>query len=221
VSVTADNRSRQSTESRNDRLLAEITHDIEQSRGDTRFAAIRDALELAEHGRKLDDAERNKSGFAWRARRVAYSCDACDHVFTDGDVVYRKWYGGHRMFAALGEYEAARLMSICDDCVDKMHESWRAAAAEPVPCDGGCGVLVSGFPGWNVMSGANRERYYRTCSEHCSHVAQRERRLVHHDERICASCKEPFVPKRSDARYCSHRCRVAAHRRRRKAEDDR
>jgi hypothetical protein len=28
----------------------------------------------------------------------------------------------------------------------------------------------------------------------------------------CAHCGEPFTPARSDARYCSGRCRVAAHR---------
>lgn len=31
----------------------------------------------------------------------------------------------------------------------------------------------------------------------------------------CEHCHEPFVPTRSDARYCSTRCRVAAHRSRR------
>jgi hypothetical protein len=29
---------------------------------------------------------------------------------------------------------------------------------------------------------------------------------------ICAGCGTSFVPKRSDARFCSGRCRVAAHR---------
>ena len=30
---------------------------------------------------------------------------------------------------------------------------------------------------------------------------------------VCANCGDEFTPARSDARYCSTRCRVAAHRR--------
>jgi hypothetical protein len=35
--------------------------------------------------------------------------------------------------------------------------------------------------------------------------------------RPCERCGEPFTPTRSDARFCSGRCRVAAHRQREKA----
>ncbi|CCH76900.1 hypothetical protein BN12_1510013 [Nostocoides japonicum T1-X7] len=34
-------------------------------------------------------------------------------------------------------------------------------------------------------------------------------------ERLCAACGEAFAPRRTDARYCSGRCRVRAHRARR------
>lgn len=43
--------------------------------------------------------------------------------------------------------------------------------------------------------------------EDCDHSALRVDR-----SRMCAHCAVPFTPARSDARYCSVRCRVAAHR---------
>jgi hypothetical protein len=39
-----------------------------------------------------------------------------------------------------------------------------------------------------------------------------ERRRVVHAETTCVRCDKPFVPTRSDALYCSNRCRQAAHR---------
>lgn len=48
------------------------------------------------------------------------------------------------------------------------------------------------------------------CSE--SHAKPRQKPRVQHDPMPCAHCGEDFTPKRSDARYCSGKCRVAAHR---------
>jgi hypothetical protein len=41
------------------------------------------------------------------------------------------------------------------------------------------------------------------------------------ERRECVRCGERFVPARSDARYCSNRCRVAAHRERYRARASR
>lgn len=46
-------------------------------------------------------------------------------------------------------------------------------------------------------------------------VVRQARRPVIAD---CASCGAPFLPQRRDAVYCGVRCRVAAHRKRKKAE---
>jgi hypothetical protein len=40
------------------------------------------------------------------------------------------------------------------------------------------------------------------------------RRRVEHAPVICIECREPFVPKRTDAVTCSNRCRQAQHRKR-------
>jgi len=52
----------------------------------------------------------------------------------------------------------------------------------------------------------------KCCSLACSREFRNERRRVENDARACERCDEPFTPRRSDARYCSSRCRVAAHR---------
>ena len=47
-------------------------------------------------------------------------------------------------------------------------------------------------------------------------IHERDRLRVELGTRIhCAHCREAFAPPRADARYCSHACRQAAHRRRR------
>jgi hypothetical protein len=69
-----------------------------------------------------------------------------------------------------------------------------------------------------------RRFYYSThapgwyCSRRCNHrrprLPRRESRAKDPDTRTraCARCGATFTPARSDARYCSARCRVAAHR---------
>jgi hypothetical protein len=41
---------------------------------------------------------------------------------------------------------------------------------------------------------------------------RRHRRIEHRPGRRCARCKWQFVPTRSDALYCSHRCRTIVYR---------
>lgn len=58
-----------------------------------------------------------------------------------------------------------------------------------------------------------------TCTEKCAakrrkatHVQSTKPRRVTHEDRPCQQCGESFTPRRSDARFCSGRCRVAHHR---------
>jgi hypothetical protein len=59
-----------------------------------------------------------------------------------------------------------------------------------------------------------------TCTEKCARIwrrqthvqSQQPRSHVSHDVRLCPQCHESFTPRRSDAVYCSGRCRVAHHR---------
>lgn len=73
----------------------------------------------------------------------------------------------------------------------------------------------------------NRARYHRWhfCSETCHNIAaasnkgnidynaeRAEKRLEARSNRLCAHCAEPFTPARATGRFCSTRCRIAAHR---------
>lgn len=51
------------------------------------------------------------------------------------------------------------------------------------------------------------------CSPSCSSgYSQRGKRKVRHQPKPCAHCGEEFTPKRTDARYCSDKCRVYSNR---------
>jgi hypothetical protein len=61
-----------------------------------------------------------------------------------------------------------------------------------------------------------------TCTEACAKIRRKQvhvhskqpRPHVSHDERLCPQCRVAFTPRRSDAVFCSGRCRVAHHRER-------
>ena len=46
---------------------------------------------------------------------------------------------------------------------------------------------------------------------------QKLRRRVRHLPRTCEACRESFIPRRGDARFCGNTCRQRAYRRRRAA----
>jgi hypothetical protein len=56
------------------------------------------------------------------------------------------------------------------------------------------------------------EKCYRERRRQTHKQSKQPRPHVSHDLRRCAQCGEPFRPLRSDARFCSLRCRVAHHR---------
>jgi hypothetical protein len=125
-----------------------------------------------------------REGDAWRR---------CDYVFIAGDVVYRYRRGN----------PSWRLVAVCERCRPCWVHHWQQAR----PCWGGCGVLVSSP--WNYR------RPPVVCSRRC---ARRVRAacgaVVERAPVICDVCGEEFEPARSDARYCSNRCRQDAHRKR-------
>ncbi len=68
---------------------------------------------------------------------------------------------------------------------------------------------------------SDRKCTYRVCFK-CRHKNQLEavqrcqaRYKVKHEERACECCHEAYSPKRSTAKFCSDKCRVAAHRQQR------
>ncbi len=61
----------------------------------------------------------------------------------------------------------------------------------------------------------------RSGAIYCSDTCRTQSRSLHrqaryqavtHDSIDCSHCSESFTPKRSDSRFCSTKCRVAAHR---------
>jgi hypothetical protein len=50
------------------------------------------------------------------------------------------------------------------------------------------------------------------CSTECATDARKQARRVGRSKHLCERCGAAFTPRRADARYCSTRCRVAAHR---------
>jgi hypothetical protein len=200
MSVTATAASVGTDVSRNKRLEAEAV-EVARSWGEDwernhLFAGSREEAEA--------------KGAAFHLRQSSYRCGdsdrgadvypKCGHVFAEGEVVYRK---RQRRFME-GLWDS---VAICDDCVrENMHPSYREHREEPVPCAGGCGVLVSHWQHWSPI---------QTCSTHCSTRTSAERRRVKHDARRCEVCEDEFTPKRADARNCSNACRQDAYRKRR------
>jgi endogenous inhibitor of DNA gyrase (YacG/DUF329 family) len=69
-----------------------------------------------------------------------------------------------------------------------------------------------------AFGGPSRSRLLEAfCSWECRRDRDRQRRRVHHAERDCESCGEPFAPTRTDARFCLARCRQRAYRKRKGA----
>jgi hypothetical protein len=177
------------------------------------------ALVAALCGGGSEDERRARNLVHW-FQHASYWCSRCRSEFAEGDVVYRK-RGPTGKMAVLGA--SWKLEAICDDCVrNRLRPSWWEHRRTPVPCAGGCGVLVSH---WYCP----RARHVRrngysfdvvevpaisTCSKRCSDRVEVERRRVEHQPRRCEICDEEFTPKRSDARFCSNACRQDAYRQR-------
>ena len=55
-------------------------------------------------------------------------------------------------------------------------------------------------------------KHVPVCSPECERERHNARRRVEHNSIPCAYCGEEFTQKRSDAKYCSTKCRVYANR---------
>jgi len=102
--------------------------------------------------------------------------------------------------------------TLCTDCAGDT-----ANYSIPHSCEG-CGRLV--HYGVDRQLGVRRNgTLFTVCSNRCQWtLANRRRSRILQIERHCDRCGDPFVPTRSDARFCSDRCRVAAHRRKQSLE---
>jgi predicted nucleic acid-binding Zn ribbon protein len=105
--------------------------------------------------------------------------------------------------------------------------AWSDIRRELSGCRGAHGLscINGGEPKTCFVCGAEfmgpwGEKHAAVCSEKCYLERRRQtykqtkqpRPRVSHERRPCARYGEAFTPRRSDARFCSVRCRVAHHR---------
>jgi hypothetical protein len=190
VSVTDSADRGERANSRNETLQAELARTVEMAeqrwRPDDRLCVLLGVTSAAEAGRRAA---------AWFIRRSSYWCNQCEQPFAEGDVVYRR-----------KAYPEMVMQSYCCDC---KYPPSLARAANPRFCEGGCGVLVSGW------YGARGPLAPRVCSVRCSRLARNARRR-RSTIATCCTCGKQFQQRRSDARYCSNACRQGAYRRRKR-----
>ena len=200
MSVTDNPRTGMGAVSRNKALIAEWEAEDEREAAEResnpeKWAGL-DRLIAAFGGEATPEERETWADRAWHA---SYWCSFCHKtVFEMGDVVHR------RRRSRGGSWS---LEAYCEACVREWHPSWLASRPEPIPCAGGCGVLVTDWYGWRPT--------ILTCSKRCQERAAEEQRRVERPQRACDVCGNEFVPSRSDARFCKPACRQKAYRERR------
>src|SRR6516225_6846285 len=108
------------------------------------------------------------------------------------------------------------IVHVCRKCEEERHKGWGSAAGRYLrtePCDSCERPVV------NLARLARRyRRSIIACSPAClkkiENARYRAKRYEHPTRRPCATCGQPFRPKRSDGLYCSPRCKQRAYRRR-------
>jgi len=142
-------------------------------------------------------------------------CQNCRQSVPDGEPIYRFATGWGLIWR--DRWENQTTGSLCAKCASSVEEQsrqqqhWRPAE----PCCH-CGRPV-------ILNGRRKKPIHVVCSVKCRHAAyaaaarnRARARQRSPGERSCANaaCGEGFVPKRSDARYCSPACKQSAYRRR-------
>ena len=159
----------------------------------------------------VDEAEARKRHLRHYMDRRGVFCTKCGYIFEDGEVVFRRRRIPRPEF---GDPEREHFPRYCRGCVAEWHPSWLKSAKEPIPCAGGCGVLVTDWYEDRFLGrGRGFARAVSTCSKHCGEQGYNARRRKSAPT-SCAGCGETFTPARSDARYCSGACRQRAYRQR-------
>lgn len=116
-------------------------------------------------------------------------CDNCDREMNDDEPVWRRWrrYWRLSLCAECKPDAYCREPQPCERCGRPVHEH-DIKAPSLVYCGEACQKLIY----WQ-RSNAKRDRH-------------RERRTLEH---ACRQCGDSFTTSRSDAWYCSNKCRQA------------
>jgi hypothetical protein len=139
-------------------------------------------------------------------------CPSCRHTFTTW-VVWLHHTGGPRCLACADREPTTRERI-------RVYVKTMETKRLSLSCDGGCGLFV--------LDLRNRGQTVLACSDRCRRLVfaayrrqarRRARMWPRYEQRLpsfarCAECATELAYFRQDARYCSTRCRVRAHRRR-------
>ena len=142
--------------------------------------------------------------------RNVMPCDRCRRDLAAGETVYRlSLIAGHPWADALVLY-------VCGPCCDPTKETWLRGREwrQPLACRG-CGRPI-------IYDKVRKVPRHGSCSLACRRtvytIQPRKSRARQRPQAICQTCSQPFMPKRSDAGYCSPACRQLAYRQRQHAE---
>jgi len=133
-------------------------------------------------------------------------CPTCHSLLADDAPIYR---------VSLSLYQENRVIQHrCDSCLVRHSHNVAGRWREPVTCHG-CGrpMVFDTIRAIPEMVACGLD-----CRRIISAAKARERRARRRRERHCGDCGGLFMPKRTDARFCSPACRLRAHRRRQHAE---
>jgi hypothetical protein len=137
-------------------------------------------------------------------------CPLCEKIIQDTAYVGRFGRYCESCFRKEVVHAAHRLTLVKPTVEEKqrtLDELRLLTAATPLPCEV-CGRKFA----WIVD---RRPWPGHVCSTTCARERRNRARRVRHEERKCAVCCRGFEPKRSEALYCSARCRQRAYRARR------
>jgi hypothetical protein len=149
-----------------------------------------------------DDDAREQRRVICNAQETAACCAKCARALKSAEPIWREslslgrgWFGGWRTTVA----------PVCQSCASE----W-STYHPPSPCEG-CGRPVHNEKTFRV-------RFLTFCCERCRRRAQashaREQRCSARSTRTCGMCGETFEPARTDAKFCSPRCKQKAYRQR-------
>jgi len=146
------------------------------------------------------------------AAKTCSQCAACGRALTvDAPVWRRRMPLGYGPF---GQWQST-VAPICADCAAKV-TSWFIRFHPPRPCEG-CGRPVH-----QELNFRSHRRTFccRNCECAVRTTAARQARSEARGTRPCKGCGETFEPTRTDAHFCSSRCRQRAYRRRKGVTDN-
>jgi len=150
---------------------------------------------------------------AWRGGKW---CADCGEAFPDDVPIYRRMVSqwtrvqGGRLVGS----RRSRVAPVCEGC--KCPGEWDLHWDQNAVCN--LYDVLGSDPCMGceraVYQSSLRARRWSYCSHDCRDKALREAHALRMAQRRfeCAGCGEEYEPTRSDARYCSSRCRQAAYR---------